>query len=300
MSQEYHREQAIRAREIYIQSRAPDRDALRWTAWLDETRALIEAALGASNYLRDVQAALLARGEFARVFRHVLLPPLSQDQLELCYPAWSKSSEKPDGPACSQAGAQAFARAVSERRSKALTPWLDASREPTASEVEQLVWSVAPLIASQSFATEMRNRISREQEQSVITILEANQWVKLRSSLLDTRAALKPKHYMHKTRFATATATAQEVDIALGLNGTVVMAMECKVTNDETNSVKRVNDVLKKARAWKEHWGSFVRTAALLQGVIAEKDVVRLLDAEVEVFWSHDLARFEAWIAAQT
>ena len=72
--------------------------------------------------------------------------------------------------------------------------------------------------------------------------------------------------------------------------------MECKVSNDETNSVKRVNDVLKKATAWKDHWGNFVKTAALLQGVIAPKDVDRLIDGGVEVFWSHDLATFEAWI----
>jgi len=72
--------------------------------------------------------------------------------------------------------------------------------------------------------------------------------------------------------------------------------MECKVTNDETNSVKRINDVLKKASAWQDHWGSFVHTAALLQGVIAFKDVQRLLEARVSVFWSHDLPTFEGWL----
>ncbi len=100
---------------------------------------------------------------------------------------------------------------------------------------------------------------------------------------------------MHKTRFATKT-TPQEVDIACGLGETVVLAMECKVTNDHTNSVKRVNDVLKKATAWQEHWGSFVRTAALLQGVIAYKDVRRLLANKVDVFWSHRLGDFEDWL----
>jgi hypothetical protein len=68
------------------------------------------------------------------------------------------------------------------------------------------------------------------------------------------------------------------------------------MTNDQTNSVKRVNDVLKKATAWQAHWGSFVRTAALLQGVINPRDVHRLLSANVEVFWSHRLEDFDAWI----
>ncbi|CAM3324289.1 hypothetical protein SPAN111604_15195 [Sphingomonas antarctica] len=86
--------------------------------------------------------------------------------------------------------------------------------------------------------------------------------------------------------------------MACGLGGTVILAMECKVTNDETNSVKRINDVLKKASAWKEHWGRFVKPAALLQGVIKFGDVQRLIDAGVEVFWSHRLDLFTAWIAA--
>ena len=102
---------------------------------------------------------------------------------------------------------------------------------------------------------------------------------------------------MHKTRFATKTRP-QEVDVACGLKGTFVLAMECKVTNDETNSVKRVNDVLKKATAWHDHWGSFVRTAAVLEGVVAPKDVQRLTDAKVEVFWSHDLEEFRKWLSA--
>ncbi len=104
---------------------------------------------------------------------------------------------------------------------------------------------------------------------------------------------------MHKTKFATKTRP-QEVDIACGLGKTVVLAMECKVTNDETNSVKRINDVLKKASAWHDHWGSFIQTAALLQGVIALKDVERLLEAKVHVFWSHHLTEFERWIDEQT
>lgn len=105
--------------------------------------------------------------------------------------------------------------------------------------------------------------------------------------------------FMNKTRFATATTTAQEVDIACGFLSSYVAAMECKVTNDSTNSVKRINDVLKKAAAWKAHWGSFVETAALLQGVIKPEDVQRLTDEGVQVFWSHDLNAFATWVQSR-
>jgi len=133
----------------------------------------------------------------------------------------------------------------------------------------------------------------------VVELLRRKGWSQQSSTPIAALDGILRYHFMHKTRFATKTRP-QEVDIACGLGKTVVLAMECKVTNDETNSVKRVNDVLKKASAWHAHWGSFVETAALLQGVIAMKDVERLLEARVHVFWSHDLGEFERWLEDQT
>ena len=101
---------------------------------------------------------------------------------------------------------------------------------------------------------------------------------------------------MHKARFASGLTGRAEVDIALGLKDAVVLALECKVTNDETNSVKRINDVSKKAQAWRAHWGNFVQPAALLEGVIKMSDVKRLLEEDIHVFWSHRLDLFEGWI----
>ena len=57
--------------------------------------------------------------------------------------------------------------------------------------------------------------------------------------------------------------------------------------------------VLKKADSWKRHWGSFIETAAMLQGVINPNDVIRLLDAGVLVFWSHEIGEFEEWLRAR-
>lgn len=289
----YHKEQADCAREIYIRSRTPDADAEDWKKALREVRHLIADALRASDYLRDVATGMLVHADHGRILRYILAPPLSQDQFALLYPTEKKLPK----PAAKAATAAAFARAVQERRVGTLTPWLSNGRKPSRRELEKLFWSVGSLLANQQVATMQRNRLAKIQEGEVTGLLDANGWTKLPSSLLDTRAALPPKHYMHKTRYATSTTRPQEVDIALGLNGSVVLAMECKATNDETNSIKRVNDVLKKAHAWKGHWGSFVKTAAVLQGVIAEKDVMRLLDDGVEVFWSHDLKKLEQWLA---
>lgn len=303
MLSKYHKKQVARAKEIYIKGRTPEADAEDWNVALSKARQLIVNALQASDDLRDIEAALTNDGTHARIFRHVLAPTLSQDQFALFYPDWKKGSEKEDGSKVKPASALAVARAIRERRSTALTPWLSSSQKPTSNELEQLFSSVGSLIANQEFATVQRNRLARIQESAITAHLQVNGWTKLPSSLIDKRANLPLKHYMHKTRYATkedvvtGKVETQEVDIALGLKNTFVLAMECKVTNDVTNSIKRVNDVLKKAHAWKGHWGNFFKTAAMLQGVIAEKDVVRLLDQGVEVFWSHDLSHFNRWVS---
>lgn len=124
-------------------------------------------------------------------------------------------------------------------------------------------------------------------------------WELLSSRTIDKQGAIEPGQFMHKARFASSKKGRAEVDIAMGLTDKLVLALECKVTNDETNSVKRINDVLKKAGAWREHWGSFIQPAALLQGVIKRADVERLLEANVEVFWSHRLDLFSEWLTNQ-
>lgn len=188
---------------------------------------------------------------------------------------------------------------IAERLDFGVASWVFRGVMPTRREVETFLRVASTLIGLQQLSTARRKRLAFEQENAVIAALEGDGWTKLPSMLIDTRAAVPERHFMHKTRFATATTTAQEVDIACGLKNSYVLAMECKVTNDETNSVKRINDVLKKATAWKDHWGSFVMTAALLQGVIAPKDIQRLTDTGVQVFWSHSLAEFHAWLAAK-
>lgn len=298
--EQHHTAQAKQARAAYLQAQTPAVDAQVWQAALHSARSDIRAALSASDYLNDIASALQQSGAHMLALRHLMAPPLSQDQFKLICPSWSKGTEK-SGKPMKAAAAQVVAAAFAQRRLRSLTPWIDAARVPTLPEVRRLRSAISPLIAIQRFTTERRNVAAAAQEQSVIALLMGRGWTMLPSSLIDTRAALAPREFMHKTRFATSPneSQAQEVDIACGLKGTYVLAIECKVTNDETNSVKRINDVLKKATAWKNHWGNFVETAALLQGVIKPSDVHRLLHAGVHVFWSHDLAAFDNWIGAR-
>lgn len=285
----------IEALQHYVNERDARSDALDWRQALWDARREIIAFLRASDFLCDVAGALRKSGYHARPMRHFLAPPVSQDQFKLICPAWSKSSEK-TGTALAEAEARATEAVFLERRSQHLTAWVDRQRPPRIIELSNAIGAVAPLMANQGISTARRGRLSVAQENSVLELLMAKQWARLQSSLVSAGGQLPARSFMYKTRFASGLNESKEVDVACGLGGTVILALECKVTNDTTNSVKRIDDVLNKANAWKNHWGTFVRPAAMLQGVIKSSDVQRLLASGVEVFWSHRLDLFSAWI----
>ena len=282
------------AEAIYVSGLASGSADVDWAQAVTLSRKRIMRSLRDSNYLSEIEQAIVASGEHLIVFRHMFGPPVSQDQFALICPQYRKTCEKV-GRRVKQSDAADVASAVRRLFDPRITRWLEQNRKPTLGEVRQIVATVAPMLSMQAVATLRRNRLSAAQEGAVIAMLEAMGWKRASSSLVDQSVALPAGYFMHKTKFATQTRP-QEVDIACGLGTSVVLAMECKVTNDRTNSVKRVNDILKKATAWQLHWGSFVRTAALLQGVLADKDVQRLAAANVHVFWSHDLAQFQSWL----
>lgn len=295
---EYQREQCVIAARLYAESMSPPAMAAAWIEASSIASASVQNTLRESNALIDVALALEERGGHMLVLRQMLAPPLSQDQFAIVCPAYNKGLENKDRPVPAQKAAQ-VAEAFLAMRDIRLLPWLSENRHPSAEEVQLVVTAVTPLLASQIHLTAKRTASSAVQEEAVVELLNAKDWERLPSRLVDRGAILAARQFMKKTKFATTTRP-QEVDIACGLGATMVLAMECKVSNDTTNSVKRINDVLKKATAWRDHWGSFVRPAALLQGTIGYKDVQRLIHAGVTVFWSHDLSRFERWIDENT
>lgn len=290
-----HQVFCVESRRIYLEDRDANSDAFVWRQTLWDARRSIIAFLRTSAFLSDVSGALQKSGYHSLPLRHFLAPPVSQDQFKMICPEWSKSCEK-SGNKLSAPAANAVADVFAIRRSKHLTAWLDRGRAPRLAELSAAIGAIAPLIADQKMKTGSRTGLAARQEASVIELLIERDWTKVQSSLVEISGQLPARTFMHKTRFSSGHAQSKEVDIACGLGKTVVLALECKVTNDETNSVKRIDDVINKTNAWKAKWGAFMKPAALLQGVIKISDVSRLLDNGVEVFWSHRLDLFAEWL----
>lgn len=290
-----HRDFCKEAADYYLAERNATSDAEDWKFARWEARRMIVDLLRESSGLADVQAALIISGRHMTVLRHLLAPPVSQDQFRLLANTWPKATEKNGKPLKAVSAAQ-ISTLFEERRDKRLTPWLTAQRAPRMAELLATLGAIAPLIANQRIATARRNRLAVRQEQNTISSLELRGWKRQQSRLITKGGALDQRQFWHKARFKSGKKENQEIDIACGLGETYVVAVECKVTNDETNSIKRMNDILKKATAWRAQWGEYVIPAAILEGNIKFSDVDRLLDAQIEVFWSHRLNTFADWL----
>lgn len=297
-TQTYHQEASRRAIDIYIEGMAPEPLASEWRQVTRGVHKEILRTLIATDFLRDIYSPLTQSGRHLLVLRHLFAPPISQDQLKLIAPLYPKGAEK-NWTRVRKAPAEQFAAAFSQRRDRFLTAWLDTNSPPTKRQIKRVIDAVSPMIGSQIFNTMRRNRLSDEQEQAVEALLQLKGWSKAPSRTIESPADLPPRHFMRKTKCRSSKTATKEVDIACGVTPRLILAMECKVSNDGTNSVKRVNDVMDKVKAWKETWGDFIQTAALLQGVILYKDVARMLASDVEVFWSHDLGPFADWLEAR-
>lgn len=290
---EVHLDLGREATAFYISAMDAGFQGAVWKECLSKATEEVSAALEATKNLTDIGTALSESGFHSRALRFLLGPPLSQDQFLLACPEWSKTSEK-TGRRLKVEAAEAFAKTFEQWRDPLRTQDLSGTAERT-----KAIYSTAIMIAQAEFTTKKRMRLAREQEQSAIRVLEELGFVKVGLGIVDQPGALEENEFAQATQFATADGSSHEVDIAVGLSKKRILALECKVSNDKTNSVKRVNDVLKKADAWKKQWGKFVITGALLQGVFSDKEPRRLLEAEVEIFWSHRLDLLKKWIRDQ-
>jgi hypothetical protein len=92
----------------------------------------------------------------------------------------------------------------------------------------------------------------------------------------------------------------RKADFILQLWDQRFLAIECKVSNSATNSVKRLNnDAAAKAEAWRDDFGRVqVVPAAVLSGVYKLHNLVDAQQRGLTLFWEHDLASLVRWINA--
>ena len=92
---------------------------------------------------------------------------------------------------------------------------------------------------------------------------------------------------------------ADNADVVVRLDDGRLLAIECKGSNSEINSRKRLNkEAAQNARAWLSGFGAQVVPAVALQGVFKDRYVAEAQDTPMLIFWGHRLDDLRTFVLA--
>lgn len=251
---------------------------------------LLEATVDLSA-LDDKALDLMSNDQLTEALRYLTGPPISTDDLLVVAEASSLKPEKlKKDPETLARIIQVIRNALDRRR----FTWVSEGREPTEAEKNAAIIASAALMATQRSQTGRRHLGKRQQEQQVEDILIGAGLTKVKTRSIPTlQKAPKPGEFCRESKLGN-----RKADFVVGLWDDRVLAIECKVSNSATNSVKRLNnDAAAKAEAWKKDFGEVqVVSAAVLSGVYKHHNLVDAQKRGLTLFWAHELQGLVSWI----
>ena len=152
------------------------------------------------------------------------------------------------------------------------------------------------LLAAQRIATDRRNDGKDLQEAKVRDYLRSIGFVEVTAATINTIV----KGPQHLQFCAECQLGERKADVVVRLHDTRLMAIECKVSNSSTNSVKRLNnDAAVKSEYWLEKFGTAqVVPVAVLAGVFKVLNLQQAQSRGLALYWSHELERLGEFIQA--
>lgn len=255
--------------------------------YFDQYRGTAEEVVEATvdlTELRALAAELFSDTDNLTIVRYLAGPPISEDDLKVISETDSlaRGRIKKD-PSIAERVADTVLLGLDRRR----FPWLNEGREPTDAERESAVVGTAALVANQKLQTWRRNQAKKEQEGAVADALEQNGFTRVPARTVSNYGDLpNPGKFCLESKFGR-----RKADLIVRLWDGRTMAIECKVSNSSTNSVKRLNnDVAAKAESWIREFGtSNVVPVAMLSGVFKVHNLRDAQSSGLTIFWAHRL-----------
>jgi hypothetical protein len=286
----------VEARRLYVERyRGEVRAAFE--AVEDECAAEVGELLGLTDALRtlgDDPDLLREHRELLPAARFLTRPVISNDTLKIVG---------------EEEGAVGTILAFLDR---ARFPWLGEDREPTERERDAAVAMTARLMAEQRAATAQRTLSSQDQERRVrgalgdagLAYVEPEEIrERLRALDDDPSEGLTRSNYQEAlgrgeyTREIAVAGT--KCDVPCRLRSGELLPIECKVSNSEVNSVKRLNrETGGKHERWRSAFGSSLHTGAVLAGVFKLRNLQQGQADGILIFFDHDLESLGRFVAA--
>lgn len=257
----------------------------------DVVETLFKQTADLSNVSNQV-VELAADADLLEALRYLTGPPISTDDLKTIASAVLTPSQLRKHSAM----AERIAKVIFEGLDSARFPWVKAQRAPTETERTAAILASAALLASSRVSTSRRNLNKQRQEEEVLSILASAGMTRVETRRVNVLSeGPKPGEFCSESMLGK-----RKADILVGLWDNRMLAIECKVSNSATNSVKRLNnDAAAKAEEWRQDFGAVqVVSSAVLSGVYKLHNLENAQSRGLHIFWAHDIEQLITWIAA--
>ncbi len=253
----------------------------------EESYAAVSRVLSQTDNLFSLERKgqpLLIDGLLA-VLRNMDRPTVSEDDFKNLADTGTAAASRFRDEQLSSAALEYLARNLNAD----IFPWIETGEQPTDKQKHAACVAVSALIADQKTKTRMRGQSSHVQENMVRDTLvsECGMQVVNGRDFTVTSGAPKPGEVFKRETLVSGT----KADVVFGLFDGRIMCLECKVSNSEVNSYKRLNhEAVDKVAKWKEAFGKQCVSGAVLQGCFKTSNLLAAQDEGAYLFWSADLS----------
>jgi XamI restriction endonuclease len=265
--------------------------AARFEEWQGVFENLLEATVDLRSLGADELLGIVTDKQNLDAFRYLAGPPISEDDLQTLAEV---ESIAPKRLRADHGLIARLAQVVMDGLDRRRFPWVSEHREATEAERRAAILASASLLAHQAVQTWRRNEAKKSQEEQVKVVLRACGLTEVAKRDVSNMAdAPANGEFCGEAMFGNRRA-----DLIVGLWDGRKAPMECKVSNSEVNSVKRLNnDAAVKAQVWRTDFGTRnVTPAAILSGVYKLENLQDAQARGLHLFWAHDLGSLRTWL----
>jgi hypothetical protein len=243
----------------------------------------------AKNDAPDAIARIMRSENKKTAFRYLAAPPISEDDLKVLADSKLSASALGSDPESAKRVREIVLHILDPHR----FAWAKEQREPSKHEREIAIVSSAALVAARKVETKRRNEARSVQEEAVKALLTSIGFVEVKKRKIGLLSQAPGKgEYCGESTLGSTRA-----DLVIGLYDGRVMPVECKASNSEVNSFKRINhEALGKAQKWLSDFGkSATVPSAVISGVFNTNNLESAQHGGLNLIWSHrleDLAEF--------
>jgi hypothetical protein len=240
----------------------------------------------------ELMAELVADANARTAFRYLAAPPISEDDLKTLADAKLSKSALLKNPDQAARVRDTVLQILDHHR----FPWVKEGRKPVGHERVTAVVASAAMIAAKKVETKRRKDAKDKQEERVKRLLRDLMFDEVpRRNMPLLKDAPEPGQFCGESKLGDTRA-----DLVVGLHDRRVMPVECKVSNSEVNSFKRVNhEAAGKARTWLNLFGrKGTVPAAVLSGVFKPANLKTAQAEGLSLFWGHRLSDLADFIKA--